>query len=339
MDGLLRDRLTMLAALGTGVVVGISGIYLYYRLNRTVSRELSSLAGSIAELQRQIEQLKTEERRETPFQSQTQPLQQSQRDDDEDDEYYDFTDVEDASWTGLREAGDSGWLETLDSALDRPGDKKALLDSMLARESQYTNSTGFYWRLAKASHLSGLQLKSSRGKEELAHQAFARAQQALQLDESSPEAHKWYAITLGALSEYVGSQEKIENGYRFKEHVDTAVRLKPQDPTLHHMLGRWSLEVATLSWLERKLAAALYSRPPESNLQEARAHLLAADKLRPDWKENLLYIAKTYICEGHYGPAMAWIDRAAALPCVDPGDDTVQKELENLQQQYQRYRP
>lgn len=339
MDGLLRDRLTMLAALGTGVVVGISGIYLYYRLNRTVSRELNSLACSIADLRREIEQLRTEERGETPVRSESLPLQHSLREDEEDDEYYDFTDVEDASWTGLREAGDSAWLDSLDAELDRPGDKQALLDSMLARESQYSRSCAYFWRLAKALHLRSLQTKPGRAKEEIARQAFARAQEALRLDESSPEAHKWYAITLGALSEYVSTQEKIENGYRFKEHVDTAVRLKPQDPTLHHMLGRWSLEVSTLSWLERKLAGALYSRPPDSTVQEARAHFLAADKLRPDWKENLLHIGKTYICEGHYGPAMAWIDRAAALPCVDPGDDAVHKEVENLQQQYQRYRP
>ncbi|XP_077537750.1 regulator of microtubule dynamics protein 2-like [Haemaphysalis longicornis] len=342
MDGLVRDRLTMLAALGTGVVVGLSGIYLYYRLNRSVSRELSSLAGSIADLRRQIEQLRTEERREAPLQAQSLPLLQNslRSDDDEDDEYYDFTDVEDASWTGLREAGDEGWFESLDAALDRPGDKQALLTAMLGRESQYSRSAGFFWRLAKASHLYNLQQKLGRGaKEELAREAFCRAQRALQLDESCPEAHKWFAITLGALSEYVGTQEKIENGYRFKEHVDRAVRLKPQDPTLHHMLGRWSLEVATLSWIERKLASALYSRPPESSPQEARAHLLEADKLRPNWKENLLYIAKTYICEGHYAPAMAWLDRAAKLPSVDPGDDSVHKEVENLQEQYQRYRP
>lgn len=93
MDGLLRDRLTMLAALGTGVVVGISGIYLYYRLNRTVSRELSSLACSIADLRREIEQLRTAERGETPVHSESLPLQHSLREDDEDDEYYDFTDV------------------------------------------------------------------------------------------------------------------------------------------------------------------------------------------------------------------------------------------------------
>ncbi|KAH6926953.1 hypothetical protein HPB50_024290 [Hyalomma asiaticum] len=305
MDGLLRDRLTMLAALGTGVVVGISGIYLYYRLNRTVSRELNSLACSIADLRREIEQLRTEERGETPVRSESLPLQHSLREDEEDDEYYDFTDVEDASWTGLREAGDSAWLDSLDAVLDRPGDKQALLDSMLARESQYSRSCAYFWRLAKALHLRSLQTKPGRAKEEIARQAFARAQEALRLDESCPEAHKWYAITLGALSEYVSTQEKIENGYRFK----------------------------------RKLAGALYSQPPDSTLQEARAHFLAADKLRPDWKENLLHIGKTYICEGHYGPAMAWIDRAAALPCVDPGDDAVHKEVENLQQQYQRYRP
>ncbi|KAH9384740.1 hypothetical protein HPB48_026753 [Haemaphysalis longicornis] len=278
MDGLVRDRLTMLAALGTGVVVGLSGIYLYYRLNRSVSRELSSLAGSIADLRRQIEQLRTEERREAPLQAQAShvPLNHSTASNLHDSPRW-LSALEDASWTGLREAGDEGWFESLDAALDRPGDKQALLTAMLGRESQYSRSAGFFWRLAKASHLYNLQQKLGRGaKEELAREAFCRAQRALQLDESCPEAHKWFAITLGALSEYVGTQEKIENGYRFKEHVDRAVRLKPQDPTLHHMLGRWSLEVATLSWIERKLASALYSRPPESSPQEARAHLLEA---------------------------------------------------------------
>lgn len=79
---------------------------------------------------------------------------------------------EDASWTGLREAGDTGWLDTLDAELDRPGDKQALLDSMLARESQYSRSAAFFWRLAKASHLCGLQMKPGRAKEELARQGI-----------------------------------------------------------------------------------------------------------------------------------------------------------------------
>lgn len=72
---------------------------------------------------------------------------------------------------------------------------------------------------------------------------FRYAMEALKLDEANPECHKWFAIAVGSLSEFVGTQQKIQNGYLFKKHVDIAVKLKPLDPTLHHMLGRWCYEV------------------------------------------------------------------------------------------------
>lgn len=388
MDGLLRDRLTLIAALGTGVVVGISGIYLYYKLNRNVSRELTNLAGTIADLRREIELLKSSTAEPKSSSSSTtvwkrsapkkvpvngeitkqkaaeltaQPSTSSFEDDSE--EYFDFTDVEDIenSWTGLKGTdaaegavgfekgvGDQNrlkiedlWLESIDSKLDEPGDKEDLYFSVKMKRQEYANNADYLWRMAKVTHLCGITAQKNGDlsrKKELAFEAFGYARDALAADEKNPEVHKWYAITIGSLSEFVGVQQKIQNGYEFKEHVDTAVKLKPSDPTLHHMLGRWCFEVATLTWIERKLASTLYSAPPQSTMQESRAHLFAADKLKSNWKENMLFIAKTYICEGNYSPAISWIDRAVAVPCSGEGDEVAHRELEILMQQYQRYR-
>ena len=74
---------------------------------------------------------------------------------------------------------------------------------------------------------------------------FRYASEALQLAPEDPECHKWYAIAVGSLSEFVGVQQKIQNGYEFKKHVDSAIKLKPGDPTLHHMLGRWCYEASS----------------------------------------------------------------------------------------------
>ncbi|CAN7983708.1 unnamed protein product [Ixodes hexagonus] len=397
MDGLMRDKLTMIAALGTGVVVGISGIYLYYKLNRNVTRELNSLAGTIADLRREIEQLKTSTsdgplspnsssvatfkrsavKKKAPRTSSEPQLKgqaSSSSLEDDNEEYFDFTDVEDAdsSWTtfkGTEEVVevvapqmpeeevvvaeenhigdqqtvkvDDPWLDAVDSALDKPGDKEELYFSMKLKRQQYSKSAPFLWRMAKVTHLCGITAQKNgevSRKRDLAFEAFAYAKEALAVDDKNAEVHKWYAITIGSLSEFIGVQQKIQNGYEFKEHVDIAAKLKPTDPTLHHMLGRWSFEVATLTWIERKLASTLYSMPPSSTVQEARAHLFAADKLKSDWKENMLFIAKTYICEGCYSPAISWIDRAVESPCQGEGDEVAQRELLSLQQQYQRYR-
>jgi hypothetical protein len=72
------------------------------------------------------------------------------------------------------------------------------------------------------------------------------AKRALELDESDAEAHKWFAVTVGSRGEFLSTREKIEDGFIFKQHVDTALALQPRDPSLHHLLGRFSYEVSIL---------------------------------------------------------------------------------------------
>lgn len=68
----------------------------------------------------------------------------------------------------------------------------------------------------------------------------------MELDESNAEAHKWFAVNVGNRGEFLGTREKIEDGFVFKQHVDIALALQPDDPSLHHLLGRFSYEVSIL---------------------------------------------------------------------------------------------
>ena len=44
-----------------------------------------------------------------------------------------------------------------------------------------------------------------------------------------------------------------------------------------------------------------------------------AEKLKPEgWKENRLFLAKCYIGLGDYPTAVAWLDRADAIPMAMP---------------------
>ena len=42
------------------------------------------------------------------------------------------------------------------------------------------------------------------------------------------------------------------------------------------------LQVATLGWLERKAAAALYDQPPKASVQDALGHFMKVRCQRPD---------------------------------------------------------
>uniref|UniRef100_A0A8C4SS17 Regulator of microtubule dynamics protein 2 n=1 Tax=Erpetoichthys calabaricus TaxID=27687 RepID=A0A8C4SS17_ERPCA len=83
------------------------------------------------------------------------------------------------------------------------------------------------------------------------------------------ESENGFAIMCGYMSEYESVQNKIKNGYLFKDHLDKAIELKPQDPQLYYLLGRWCYAVSQLSWLERKVAATLFGNPPSATIHDA----------------------------------------------------------------------
>ncbi|KAI7805623.1 putative regulator of microtubule dynamics protein 2 [Triplophysa rosa] len=49
----------------------------------------------------------------------------------------------------------------------------------------------------------------------------------------------WYAILCGLTAEYETTRNKIKNGHLFKDHLDKAIELKPEDPVSYYLLGRW----------------------------------------------------------------------------------------------------
>ena len=41
-----------------------------------------------------------------------------------------------------------------------------------------------------------------------------------------------------------------------------SAQLNPHKATTHHVLGEWAYGVASISWVERRVAAALFATPP-----------------------------------------------------------------------------
>ena len=78
-------------------------------------------------------------------------------------------------------------------------------------------------------------------------------------------------------------------------------------------------QVATLSWIERKLAGTLFVEPPTATYPEAVEHCLRAESLSPmPWKENRLLLAKCHINQGNYSDAVSWLHLASQVPVVTP---------------------
>ncbi len=102
---------------------------------------------------------------------------------------------------------------------------------------------------------------------------------------------------------------------------------------------RFCLEVAELSWWEKKMAATLFAEIPTATMDEAREHFAAAERLKPDgWKENRLFLAKSLVYLEQYQEAVMWLERAREMPVRNPDDQVAQEDIDKLLAQYGSHR-
>lgn len=196
---------------------------------------------------------------------------------------------------------------------------------------QYAEQKDFLWRLARA-HSDMCELTddadekrsyAADGKEEL--------EIALQKWDQSAECHQWYAILCGQLSEHESIQKRIQTGYVFKEHIDKAIELKPEDPQSYYLLGRWCYQVSHLGWLEKKTASALFEAPPTATVQDALQNFLRVEELSPGYsKAGRMYISKCYRDLGNKAAAILWMNLASELPANTKEDAESEKDLEEM---------
>lgn len=118
------------------------------------------------------------------------------------------------------------------------------------------------------------------------------------------------------------------------------------------MRGRFSYSVASLSWFERKAAAALFSAPPEATYDDAiRVKILgffpnfswifsiffqdfaAVEKIQPMWLENLLFLAKAYLAKGNKAAAVARLEKA-----VKGGNDEDSEPMQEARELLKKHR-
>ncbi|XP_070234324.1 regulator of microtubule dynamics protein 3 isoform X1 [Bos mutus] len=190
----------------------------------------------------------------------------------------------------------------------------------------------FLWRLARAySDMCELTEEASE-KRSYALSGKEEAEVALEKGNENAECHQWYAVLCGQLAEHEGIQRRIQSGFSFKEHVDKAIALKPENPMAHFLLGRWCYQVSHLSWLEKKTATALSESPLGATVQDALSSFLKAEELQPGFsKAGRIYICKCYKELGKNPEAKEWMKLALELPNVTKEDSAFQKDLEELE--------
>ncbi|XP_033504649.1 regulator of microtubule dynamics protein 3 [Epinephelus lanceolatus] len=215
-------------------------------------------------------------------------------------------------------------LHTGDASLKAEG-FRLLLDS----RAEYGDSREFLWRLARAYSDVYESTEDKQEKKTYAQQGREEAELALKKNGLNAECHKWFAVLTGLTSKHESMHSKLKSSHILKEHLDRAIALRDDDPMCFYLLGRWCYEVATLDWLEKKAAAALYQSPPTSTLHDALENFLKAEELSPGFSKMVrLYIAQCHKELGNISEATNWTELALKMPTNSNDDETSKLEAQ-----------
>ncbi|XP_038140065.1 regulator of microtubule dynamics protein 2 [Cyprinodon tularosa] len=210
-------------------------------------------------------------------------------------------------------------------------DKRETLNILLEQKEEFGQSSEFLWRLTRA-HCDVHDISvTQEEKKTHAENGKKVGEEAIRVNPRCAESHQWYAIMCGIMAEYDTIQNKIKNGYIFKDHLDKAIELKPQDPLSYYLLGRWCYAVAQLSWIERKVATTLFGEPPSATIEDAMRNFLKVEEIHPAYsKLNYVFLAKCYKALGDNYKARKMCEAASSMNTVSKEDEEAQKELDLL---------
>ncbi|XP_056403079.1 regulator of microtubule dynamics protein 3 [Hyla sarda] len=195
----------------------------------------------------------------------------------------------------------------------------------------YGGRQDFLWRLARSYSDICEITEDLLEKKSYALEGREEVGVVLENEGQTAECHKWFAILCGHSSEHESIQKRIQTGYIFREHIEKAILLQPNDPQCYYLLGRWCYEVSHLGWLERKTASALYDTPPSATVDEALQNLLKAEELSPGFSKALrVYIAKCYRDLGNQSEAARWLKLASELPERTQEDKKMASTIEEM---------
>jgi len=158
-------------------------------------------------------------------------------------------------------------------------------------------------------------------------QAKSHADAALRINPADADANYMMAVVLGKLTEVETNRETLVKQVRLiKEYADKALAAQPEMGKAMHVLGKWHLEILTLSVVKRTAVKLLYGGLPEADIETAIKWFEKAKTFEPYYCLLYLDLAKAYEYRKAYEKAITNLQQLSKLPTRRQDDVRVKAE-------------
>lgn len=208
-------------------------------------------------------------------------------------------------------------------------DKKALQLYRNILEQSPRNYTAL-WRTSFLYARIGYRFEDEDRKREYYNRGIELARRALNVDSTDARSNFVMSVAMGRKAMVSGARERVAASRDIKKYAERAIRLDSTLAGAWHVLGRWHLKVANLSFLERLAANTLFGGIPDASEQKAAGAVEKAIRLNPNYILYYYDLARIYRSMGKEERAIATCNKALGMQPLTPDDPQLLKDCKKL---------
>jgi len=149
-------------------------------------------------------------------------------------------------------------------------------------------------RLSAAHHFLSEETNDKKVEKLNMDKALKYIVEAMSIDSTNAEVHKWYAVSYGKSVEGQSIRKQIESSKIIEFHCLQAIEKIPNDPFCYNIMGQWHYRLADISPLSRRLATIIFEEPPQGSFEMAEYFLNKSLELEPGYIGTYYWLGKTY---------------------------------------------
>ena len=169
-------------------------------------------------------------------------------------------------------------------------------------------------RLSAAHHFLSEETNDKKIEKLNMDKALSYIIEAMSIDSTNAEVHKWYAVSYGKSVESQSIRKQIESSKIIEFHCLQAIEKLPNDPFCYNIMGQWHYRLADISSFSRRLAKIIFEEPPKGSFEMAEYFLKKSLELEPNYIGTYYWLGKTYEKMDKKDKALSLFQTAIDLP-------------------------
>ena len=182
-------------------------------------------------------------------------------------------------------------------------------------------------RLSAAHHFLSEKADDKKIEKMNTDKALKYITEAMAIDSTSAEVHKWYAVSFGKSVENQSIRKQIESSKIIEFHCLQAIQKLPNDPFCYNIMGQWHYRLADISSFSRRLAKMIFEEPPKGSLEMSEYFLKKSLELEPNYIGTYYWLGKTYKKMDKKDKAIRLFQEAIDLPRPYKREELMYEEI------------